>query len=75
VLRRLPVERRSRTPTGLTKRIDPAGSDTQRDHHACDAVAPIASYQGIALLTNTFREPDLMVRESRRLEHWIDSLA
>ena len=39
------------------------------------AVALIASYQGIALLTNTFREPDLMVREGRRLERWIDSLS
>lgn len=39
------------------------------------AVALIASYQGIALLTNTFRDPDLMTREGRRLERWIDSLA
>ena len=39
------------------------------------AVALIASYQGIALLTNTFRDPDLMTREARRLERWIDSLA
>jgi TetR/AcrR family transcriptional regulator, transcriptional repressor for nem operon len=39
------------------------------------AVALIASYQGIALLTNTFREPDLMAREGRRLERWIDSLS
>jgi AcrR family transcriptional regulator len=39
------------------------------------AVALIAAYQGIALLTNTFRDPDLMARESRRLERWIDSLA
>ncbi len=38
------------------------------------AVAMIASYQGIALLTNTFRDPDLMAREGRRLERWIDSL-
>jgi TetR/AcrR family transcriptional regulator, transcriptional repressor for nem operon len=38
------------------------------------AVALIASYQGIALLTNTFRDPELMVREGRRLERWIDSL-
>jgi AcrR family transcriptional regulator len=38
------------------------------------AVAMIASYQGIALLTNTFRDPELMRRESRRLERWIDSL-
>ena len=38
------------------------------------AVALIASYQGIALLTNTFRDPELMNREGRRLERWIDSL-
>ncbi len=39
------------------------------------AMALIASYQGISLLTNTFRDPDLMAREGRRLERWIDSLA
>jgi TetR/AcrR family transcriptional regulator, transcriptional repressor for nem operon len=39
------------------------------------AIALIASYQGIALLTNTFRDPELMARESRRLERWIDSMA
>jgi len=39
------------------------------------AVGLLASYQGIALLTNSFRDPDLMVREGRRLERWIDSLA
>ena len=39
------------------------------------AVSLIASYQGIALLTNTFRNPDLMSREARRLERWIDTLA
>jgi len=39
------------------------------------AVAMIAAYQGISLLTNTFRDPELMVREARRLERWIDSLA
>jgi TetR/AcrR family transcriptional repressor of nem operon len=39
------------------------------------AVALIASYQGVALLTNTFRDPNVMVREARRLERWIDSLA
>lgn len=38
------------------------------------AVALIASYQGIALLTNTFRDPELMAREARRLERWIESL-
>jgi hypothetical protein len=39
------------------------------------AVALVASYQGISLITNTFRDPELMLREARRLERWIDSLA
>ena len=39
------------------------------------AIALIASYEGIALLTNTFHDPELMAREGRRLERWIDSLA
>jgi AcrR family transcriptional regulator len=38
------------------------------------AVAMMAAYQGIALLTNTFREPELMAREARRLDRWVDSL-
>jgi TetR/AcrR family transcriptional repressor of nem operon len=39
------------------------------------AVALVAAYQGISLLTNTLRDPELMVREGDRLERWIDSLA
>ncbi|WP_240506087.1 TetR/AcrR family transcriptional regulator [Thermoactinospora rubra] len=39
------------------------------------AVALVAAYQGISLLTNTFRDPDLMAAEGRRLERWIDSLS
>lgn len=39
------------------------------------AVALVASYQGISLLTNTFRDPGMLVREAARLEGWIDSLA
>jgi AcrR family transcriptional regulator len=39
------------------------------------AVALVAAYQGIALLTNTFRDPHMMTREARRLDRWIDSLA
>jgi len=39
------------------------------------AVALIASYQGASLLTNTFRDRELLRREGRRLEQWIDSLA
>jgi AcrR family transcriptional regulator len=39
------------------------------------AVTLIATYQGAALLSNTLGDPTLMVRESRRLGRWIDSLA
>ena len=38
------------------------------------AVALMSSYQGASLLANTFRDPDLLVREARRLERWIDTL-
>ncbi len=38
-------------------------------------VALIAAYQGISLLTNTFRDPGLMAAEGERLARWIDSLA
>src|SRR5918996_1064358 len=36
------------------------------------AVAMISSYQGIMLLTNTFRQPELIDREARRLDRWIE---
>jgi TetR/AcrR family transcriptional repressor of nem operon len=39
------------------------------------AYALVAAYQGISLLTNTFRDPEIMATEGRRLERWIDSLA
>jgi TetR/AcrR family transcriptional regulator, transcriptional repressor for nem operon len=39
------------------------------------AIALVAAYQGIALLTNAFRDPELMAREGRRLSRWIDTLA
>jgi len=39
------------------------------------AVALVAANQGISLLTNTLRDPELMSRESHRLDRWIDSLA
>ncbi|HKO27644.1 MAG TPA: helix-turn-helix domain-containing protein [Solirubrobacteraceae bacterium] len=38
------------------------------------ATALIAAYQGIALLTHTFRDPVLMAREARRLERWVDTI-
>jgi AcrR family transcriptional regulator len=63
LLIRLPIEWAERQFRGLGRRDAPEL-----------AVALIASYQGIALLTNTFRDPELMKREGRRLERWIDSL-
>jgi TetR/AcrR family transcriptional regulator, transcriptional repressor for nem operon len=38
------------------------------------AVSLLASYQGSALLSNTFRNPDILTREARRLDRWIDTL-
>ena len=38
------------------------------------AVGLIAAWQGALLLSNAFRDPDLVLREGRRLERWIDSL-
>jgi AcrR family transcriptional regulator len=34
----------------------------------------IANYEGTALLTNTFGDPEQLAREARRLERWIDSV-
>jgi TetR/AcrR family transcriptional repressor of nem operon len=39
------------------------------------AITLIGGIQGAALLTNTFRDPQLMARQARRLERWIDTLA
>ena len=38
------------------------------------AVQVVARYQGTALLTSTFRDPDLMTREAARVAQWIDAL-
>jgi TetR/AcrR family transcriptional regulator, transcriptional repressor for nem operon len=34
----------------------------------------LAAYEGSALLTNTLRDPNVLVMTERRLENWIDSL-
>src|SRR5688500_3305767 len=39
------------------------------------AVAFVAAYQGVAVLTNALRDPHLLIRESRRIQRWVDSLA
>ena len=38
------------------------------------AITLIGGIQGAALLTNTFRDPQLMARQTNRLERWIDTL-
>jgi TetR/AcrR family transcriptional repressor of nem operon len=39
------------------------------------AIQLMARYQGTALLTNTFRDPGLMTRESVRVAEWIDGFS
>ncbi len=39
------------------------------------AMTLVATFQGASLLTNSFRDPQILVRQSRRLERWIDSLS
>jgi hypothetical protein len=39
------------------------------------AVAFVAAYQGAAVLTNTLRDPTLLVSEGDRLQRWIDAIA
>ena len=38
------------------------------------AVELLIGYQGSAVLTNALAQPDLMTRQARRLEKWIDTL-
>jgi AcrR family transcriptional regulator len=45
----------------------------RRDAHDL-AVELIVGYQGSAVLTNALKQPDLMTRQARRLEKWIESL-
>ncbi len=46
----------------------------RRDAHQL-AVSLVASWEGIALLANTLRDPTMITTEIRRLERWIDSLS
>lgn len=38
------------------------------------AVNLLAIYEGSALLANTLRDPDILSRQARRLDRWIDAL-
>ncbi|MFD7847360.1 TetR/AcrR family transcriptional regulator [Nocardia sp. NPDC059764] len=59
---------------GLLEWIDAQFAAMGRSDSRELAVALLAAYQGISLLTNTFRDPDMMAAEGARLERWIDSL-
>jgi hypothetical protein len=39
------------------------------------ALSLLAGIQGAALLANTFRDPEILSGQARRLNRWIDSLA
>lgn len=39
------------------------------------AVELVAAYQGMSVLANALREPEVMTAQGRRLESWIDALA
>jgi len=45
----------------------------RRDAHDL-AVDLLAAYEGNALLANTLRDPSVLSRAARRLDHWIDEL-
>lgn len=45
----------------------------RRDAHDL-AVELVASYQGSAVLTSAFGQPELMARQARRLQGWIQAL-
>lgn len=38
------------------------------------AVTLVSAYQGMSLLTNALRDPEIMTREGARLLRWLDSL-
>ncbi|MEU6588408.1 TetR/AcrR family transcriptional regulator [Streptomyces sp. NPDC046881] len=38
------------------------------------ALTLVSAYQGMSLLTNALRDPDIMTREGERLLRWLDSL-
>ena len=38
------------------------------------AVEFVAAYQGMSVLTNTLRDPEIMTAQGKRLSAWIDTL-
>jgi TetR/AcrR family transcriptional regulator, transcriptional repressor for nem operon len=50
------------------------GAIGRRDAHEL-AIELLVGYQGSAVLTNALGQPELMTRQARRLEKWIDALA
>jgi AcrR family transcriptional regulator len=62
-LMRLPVEWAEKQFRSLSR----------RDAHDL-ALDLLAAYEGSALLANTMRDPNVLSRAARRLDHWIDTL-
>jgi TetR/AcrR family transcriptional regulator, transcriptional repressor for nem operon len=62
-LMRLPVE-------WATEQFRSLGRGDARDL----ALDLMAAYEGSALLANTMRDPSILSRAARRLDHWIDTL-
>jgi len=62
-LMRLPVE-------WATEQFRALGRSDARDL----ALDLLAAYEGSALLANTMRDPSVLSRAARRLDHWIDGL-
>ncbi|MER6223592.1 TetR/AcrR family transcriptional regulator [Streptomyces sp900105755] len=55
---------------------EPNGADEPYDPYDPDdlAVTLVSGYQGMSLLANALRDPDVMTREGARLAGWLDSL-
>jgi len=39
------------------------------------AITLVGAYQGMSLLANALRDPEIMTREGNRLLHWLDTVA
>jgi TetR/AcrR family transcriptional regulator, transcriptional repressor for nem operon len=65
----------ARVMTGLLDWVEKQFRSMGQQEPRILAVALIAAYQGICVLTNTLRDPGLLSAEGRRLDAWIDSLS
>jgi TetR/AcrR family transcriptional regulator, transcriptional repressor for nem operon len=63
----------------VTLLIDWAAEQFRQMGHTADArdlaVSLVGAYQGMSLLANTLRDPQVMTDQGRRLGEWVDSVA